>query len=160
MPRPHPPSSRHRQAGLAIALLLGALAGAACSSARVATTSTTPAPATLAPPDTAGATTTAGTAPAVPSSPQSSSEGAAVALTSAWSSGDRARAAQVATPDAVATLFAIPYPRDNLQFRSCSNGSPSTCTYRNTASSAGEIYDLVVVQGAKGWYVMTIQHET
>lgn len=143
-----------------VAVAAGAWAVAGCSSAKVSTTSTTPAPATLAPPDTAATTTTGATVPAVPPAPASSSEGAAVALTSAWGSGDRARAAQVATPAAVATLFALPYPRDNLQFRSCSNGSPSTCTYRNTASSTGEIYDLVVVQVTRGWYVTDVQHET
>lgn len=96
----------------------------------------------------------------MPSAPAPSPDDAAVALTSAWSSGDRPRASQVAAPQAVATLFALPYPRDNLQFRSCSNGSPSTCTYRNTASSAGEIYDLIVTHVAKGWYVMAVKHET
>lgn len=145
---------------MVFALAATTVAGAGCSSAKVSTTSTTPTPQTLAPPDTAATPTTTATVSVVPSSPASSSEDAAVALTSAWGSGDRARAAQVATPAAVTTLFALPYPRGNLQFRSCSNGSPSTCTYRNTASSAGEIYDLVVVQVAKGWYVMAVQHET
>ncbi len=143
-----------------IAVAIGALAVTGCSSATVATTSTTPAPATLAPPDTAAPAKTAPTVPPVPGAPASSATSAAVALASAWSSGDRARASRVATPGAVAALFALPYPQGNLQFRSCSTGSPSTCTYRNTASSTGEIYDLMVVQVAAGWYVMAVQHET
>lgn len=143
-----------------IALATVAVAVAGCSSSTGGTTSTTPAPGTLAPPATAPAPTTTTTGPVVPSAPAPSADDAAVALTSAWSSGDRARASQVATPTAVATLFALPYPRDNLQFRSCSNGSPSSCTYRNTASAAGEIYDLIVTRVAKGWYVMAVNHET
>jgi hypothetical protein len=118
-------------------------------------------PRTLAPPDTAPPSTGSGTtAGVVPSSPASSAEDAAASLISAWGSANRARAAQVATAGAVATLFALPYPQDNLQFRSCSNGSPATCTYRNTASSTGEIYDLVVAQVPRGWYVTAVQHET
>lgn len=143
-----------------IALATAAVAVAGCSSSTGGTTSTTPAPGTLAPPDTVAPPTTTTTGPLVPSAPAPSADAAAVALTSAWSSGDRGRASQVATPTAVATLFALPYPRDNLQFRSCSNGSPSSCTYRNTASAAGEIYDLIVTQVAKGWYVMAVNHET
>ncbi len=143
-----------------VALATVAVAVAGCSSTTAGTTSTTPAPGTLAPPEGAAAPTTTTPGPVVPSSPASSADDAAAALTSAWSSGDRARASQVATPQAVGTLFALPYPRDNLQFRSCSNGSPSTCTYRNTGSSAGEIYDLIVMHVANGWYVMAVQHET
>ncbi len=144
---------------IAAAAAAAAVAVAGCSSARVSTTSTTPAPGTLAPPDTA-ATTTSTAVPVAPSSPASSPEDAAAALTSAWSSGDRARASRVATAGAVITLFTLPYPRDNLQFRSCSNGSPSTCTYRNTGSATGEIYELVAVQVAKGWYVQAVRDET
>ncbi|MDQ6783327.1 MAG: hypothetical protein M3063_07790 [Actinomycetota bacterium] len=157
MARPTP--SPHRLTGRLLAVAAGTLIVAGCSSSRPTSTSTTLAPATLAPPDTA-ATTTASTGVITPSSPAASSDGAATALTSAWSSGDRARASQVATPGAIATLFALPYPRGNLQFRSCSAGSPSDCTYRNTASSSGELYDLAVVQVAKGWYVMSVHDET
>lgn len=67
----------------------------------------------------------------------------------------------MATTTAVTTLFAIPYPRSNLQFRSCSSGpSPNTCTYRNTASSAGELFQIIAVQGPSGWYVSSVVDET
>lgn len=154
-------ATRRRPLPLIVALA-AVVAAAGCSSGSVSTTtSTTPVPRTLAPPDTAAPTTGPGTtAGVVPSSPASSAEDAAAALVSAWSSGNRARAAQIATAGAVATLFALPYPQDNLQSRGCSNGTPATCTYRNTASSTGEIYDLVVAQSPRGWYVTAVQHET
>ena len=78
---------------------------------------------------------------------------------SAWASGDRALAASIAAPDAVAALFAQPYPAGYLQARGCTDGAnPGTCTYRNTRTDG--IYEIEVTSGASGWYVSGVRPET
>ena len=78
---------------------------------------------------------------------------------SAWSTGDRVLAGSVATPAAVGTLFAQPYPSGYLQARGCTEGvSPGTCTYRNTKTDG--IYEIEVTSGASGWYVSAVRVET
>jgi hypothetical protein len=88
-----------------------------------------------------------------PGATAATSELAAAGFVSAWATGNRVAAAQSASPAAVSALFAAPYPVDHLQFRGCGQ-VPVTCTYRNTASATGEIYQIVVAQTASGrWFV-------
>lgn len=95
-----------------------------------------------------------------PASPQRSPDAAAAALVSAWGRADRAEASSVASPAAVATLFAIAYPSGRIQARGCTDASvnPGTCTYRNTETEG--IYEVTVVEGSSGWYVSAVTPET
>ncbi|HET6914847.1 MAG TPA: hypothetical protein VFH56_02040 [Acidimicrobiales bacterium] len=91
--------------------------------------------------------------------PQPSPDSAAARLISAWSTGNQALARTVASPSAVSTLFAQPYPAGYLQARGCTTGAnPGTCTYRNTRTDA--IYEIQVTSGASGWYVSAVTPET
>ena len=91
---------------------------------------------------------------------QTTPDAAAAALISAWSSGNRATAATGATPAAVATLFAQPYPAQYIQARGCTAASdnPGTCTYANRQS--GSLYEIGVTQVAAGWYVTSVTVES
>jgi hypothetical protein len=76
------------------------------------------------------ATTT--TAPGGPYATFTTPDTAANALVDAWRRGDRARAQQVATPAAIASLFAVPAPSGAPQNRGCNAGlgGVSSCFYR------------------------------
>jgi hypothetical protein len=115
-----------------------------------------PAPTTTAPPVTAPATTVW-----KPSAPQASPAAAAAALVSAWEVGNRTTAATVATPEAVATLFAVAYPGAGLAIpRGCSAAFlPIVCTYGppGGASPNDAIYELKVSTLPAGWYVSSVQ---
>ena len=136
---------------------------AACSSshsdgAKATTTVTTVAvTATTAPP------TTRSVAPTTvykPTHLQTTPDAAASALIAAWSTGSRATAATGATPAAVASLFAQPYPGGYLQARGCTAASdnPGTCTYANRQS--GSLYEIEVTKVAAGWYVSSVTVES
>jgi hypothetical protein len=151
------------------ALLAAALALVpACSSGRPASspaTAATTVPVTAGPVPTAPApvpvaTTVPPTTAYSPPDPASTPDGAAGDLVDDWSSGDRAAAAKVAGPAAVATLFAIPYPAGYLQDRGCTAASsnPGTCTYRNTETDG--IYEIGVTQVSSGWYVSSVTSES
>lgn len=94
-----------------------------------------------------------------PTSPQPSPDDAAALLVEDWSRGDRPAAGAVASPGAVATLFAIPYPVDDIQARGCTAPSVDlgTCTYRNLQTNG--IYEIAVTHTAKGWYVTGVTPE-
>ncbi len=158
---------RRVQAGLVTlaAALVGALAG--CSSARPSASSTTP-PTRAAPASTAPASTGPPTSPLTappttrwtPAAPQTNPDAAAAALVNAWAGGDRAMAATVAMPQAVAALFAVPYPGADLAIsRGCSAGFPPiVCTYGppGGASPTDSIYEISVAQDPTGWYVTSV----
>jgi hypothetical protein len=95
------------------------------------------------------------------SAPQASPEAAAGRLVDAWAGGDRAAAATVATPDAVTTLFAHPYPGTGLAIpRGCTTAFPPiVCTYGpyGGASPSDLIYQIHVSKVAAGWYVSSVQ---
>jgi cytoskeletal protein RodZ len=94
-----------------------------------------------------------------PTAAQPSADSAAARLVSAWSTGNRTAALAVATPQAVDTLFAQPYPAGSLQARGCTSGAnPATCTYRNTQTNG--IYEIGITSGAGGWYVSSVTPET
>jgi hypothetical protein len=140
---------------LATAVVLGA-AAAACGTSGTSgpkatpTTTTKPAP----------TTTTTG----VPGAPQPSANDAASALVSDWASGNRASALSVATPQAVATLFAVPYPSGLAVDRGCSSGFvPVTCTFGAPGGGppTASIFQLSVSQTSGGaWYVSSVRIES
>ena len=106
------------------------------------------------------ATTT--TAVALPVAPQSSADAAASALVSKWATGDRAAALTVATPAAVATLFAAPYTAGLAIDRGCSTSfTPIVCTFGppGGASPNDPIYEILAVQAPGGWYVSSVKIE-
>jgi hypothetical protein len=150
---------------LAVGALAGLTAGA-CEGAKAAAPATLP-PTTRTPATTTTVPATSPPAPAAPSTtvyvasaPQTSPDAAAGRLVAAWAAGDRAGAAGVATPGAVAALFAVPYPAGYIQARGCTDPSvnPGTCTYRNTRTDG--IYEIGVAGGRGGWYVASVTVET
>lgn len=145
---------------LAAVALSGAAAG--CGSASPAV-SKPPAPAergtgsthpgTSSPPTTAPATSTTAYRP---STTRSSPDGAATYLIDAWAAGNRAEAAQIAAPGAVATLFAVAYPGSQLQGRGCSaQFSPADCDYRD----GDALIKVYASQSPAGWYVSSVTVE-
>jgi hypothetical protein len=100
--------------------------------------STTTVVAASVPPSTASTVPVPGTAgrtvPAT-TSPASSPEGYAKALFAAWTRGDRAAAARVAQPAAVAALFARPWHADDgWSFADCSGAAGSViCMWQRPA---------------------------
>jgi hypothetical protein len=99
----------------------------------------------------------------VPPAPQPSAEIAANALVGYWASGNRATALRVATPQAVATLFAVPYPPGLAINRGCTSAFPPLiCTYGPPGGGPtnAAIYQLYATQTPAGWYVSRVQIET
>ena len=85
---------------------------------------------------------------------------AATALVSSWSTGNRATALTVATPEAVATLFAVPYSSGLAEDRGCSSTFvPIVCTFGppGGANPNDPIYQIYVSQAAGGWYVSSVK---
>jgi hypothetical protein len=105
-------------------------------------------------------TSTTTTMAALPTTLSPSADAAASALVSSWSTGNRAAALTVATPTAVATLFAAPYTSGLAIARGCSTEfSPIVCTYGppGGASPSDAIYQILVSQTAGGWYVSSVR---
>jgi hypothetical protein len=124
----------------------------------VAATTTTTGTAVTIPPATVPVPTTA--APVVPPAPQPSAEDAANALVSYWASGNRTTALRVATPQAVATLFAAHYPSGLAINRGCTDAFPPLiCTYGAPGGGPtnAPIYQLYESQAPGGWYVSSVQ---
>jgi hypothetical protein len=138
---------------------------AGCGHRGPATVPSTAGPATTVGPATAPTTAPPVTAPPTtswrPSAPQASPDAAAAALVDAWARADRATASSVATPEAVASLFAVPYPGPGLAIdRGCSTAFPPVvCTFGppGGASPSDGIYQLTVSQTPAGWYVSSVQ---
>ena len=128
------------QAALLAIVLLAACGGGGTS----ATTATTAGPTTIA---AAARPTTSTASSAVSLIPQTSPDVAAVALLNAWRAGDRVAAARVATPDAVASLFA--QPPQSFSARGCQDpiGGRSACSF----GVGGGVVDLNTVTIAGGW---------
>ncbi len=102
------------------------------------------------------------TAVALPSALSPSADAAATALVSVWSTNNRTAALTVATPAAVATLFAVPYSSGLAIARGCSTSfSPIVCTYGppGGASPTDPIYQIKVSQVEGGWYVSSVEIE-
>ncbi len=93
---------------------------------------------------------------AIPTALRPDAESAATALVSSWATGNRAAALTVATPAAVATLFAVPYPSGLAEDRGCSTTfQPIVCTFGppGGANPNDPIYEIDVSQAPGGWYV-------
>jgi hypothetical protein len=103
---------------------------------------------------------TSATTVALPAALSSSADAAATALVSSWSAGNKATALTVATPAAVATLFAAPYTDGLAIARGCSTDfSPIVCTFGppGGASPSDAIYQVLVTQATGGWYVSSVR---
>ena len=152
-----------------LALLLG-VALTACGGSAHGTASTAAPPPTGPPPTNPPPASTAPTVPPLTAPPttrwtpraaQASPDAAAAALVNAWADGDRAVAATVAAPGAVAALFAVPYPGAGLALsRGCSTGFPRiVCTYGPPGGAAptDAVFEVSVAQDAAGWYVTSVR---
>ncbi len=96
----------------------------------------------------------------VPSALKPDAESAATALVSSWSTGNRAEALTVATPSAVAALFAVRYPTGLAEDRGCSTSfMPIVCTFGppGGADPNDPIYEIYVLQAPGGWYVSSVK---
>jgi hypothetical protein len=134
----------------------GPTAAPATTSPAASTTRATTAPSATRPPVTTPPTTAW-----KPAAPQASPDAAAASLVDAWAAGNRATARAVATPGAVSSLFAVPYPGPGLAMsRGCSTAFPPVkCTYGppGGASPNDAIYELSVSRTSGGWYVSAVQ---
>ena len=68
----------------------------------------------------------------------------------------------MATPESVATLFAVPYSSGMAEDRGCSTAfSPIVCTFGppGGASPSDHIYEVFVSQASGGWYVSGVKVE-
>ena len=162
-----------RSLGAVAAVAVVSLAAAGCGTSkaappttRVATGPTTTASATTIQtiPPASSTTTTAAvpttTAAVVPAAPQPNPEAAANALVGYWASGNRATALRVATPQAVATLFAVHYPNGLAINRGCTTAFPPIiCTFGAPGGGPvnAPIYQLYETQAPGGWYVSSVQ---
>lgn len=102
------------------------------------------------------------TSDAVPTALSPNANAAATALVSSWSTGNKQTALTVATPTAVAALFAVPYTSGLAIARGCSTEfSPIVCTFGppGGASPSDAIYQILVSQAAGGWYVSSVRIE-
>jgi hypothetical protein len=107
-----------------------------------------------------GSRTVTTTTAALPATLSSSADAAANTLVSSWSTGNKPAALAVATPTAVATLFAAPYTSGLAIARGCSTAfSPIVCTFGppGGASPSDAIYQVLVSQTAGGWYVSSVR---
>ncbi len=99
---------------------------------------------------------------ALPTALQTAPEAAATALVSSWSTGNKTAALTVATPAAVAQLFAAPYSSGLAIDRGCSTTfMPIVCTFGppGGASPTDPIYEVLVSQVDGGWYVSSVKVE-
>jgi predicted lipid-binding transport protein (Tim44 family) len=161
--RPFGPVLRASTALAAALTLAGCGGGTDAQTARPAPTAAAPtavaptavAPTAVAPtaPSSTAATTTTVFAP---STPEATAEAAVARLLATWDAGDRVSAGYIATPAAVAALFAV--PGHAIEFRGCSDGQPPiTCSYADR-SATGNFYDITALQTATGaWYVSDVQ---
>src|SRR5271156_4635473 len=146
----HTPSICAVLVAMTCALLL-----AACSSAPTGSKGPTRSTRTKISHPTTTAPTTTTTVP-TPTAPQPSADQATNDLVSDWASGNMAAALTVATPSAVSSLFAIPYPGSGLAIdRGCATTfAPVTCTYGppGGANPNDAIYSFTLQSAANGWY--------
>lgn len=148
---------------LGVALGAGSPSSAGPASARQTTGSTAPPTTTTTTPTTTTTTPpTTTTTQAAPSAPRSTADQAATALVQAWAAGNQAQALTVATPAAVATIFANHYQSGFAIDRGCNLASPATCAFGppGGASPADPLYSITVDKTPAGaWYVSNVQIE-
>lgn len=107
-------------------------------------------------------TVTTTTEAALPTALQPSAEGAAAALVSSWSTGNRLAALSVATRAAATTLFATPYRSGSAIDRGCTTSfTPIVCTFGppGGASPTDPIFQILVSHSSGGWYVSSVRIE-
>jgi hypothetical protein len=143
-------------AAAAVVLALG-LSGCGSGSGHTAPTA---AP-TTAPPTTRPRPRPTTTTVFKPTAPQATPDDSAAQLVQAWATGNRPLANSVATPAAVATLFAAPYPGEPQAIpRGCSAAFPPiVCSYGppGGATPTDPLYEIFVSQAAAGgWYVSSV----
>jgi hypothetical protein len=129
-------------------LLMHALHSSGGSGAKAAEGSTTTTAASV--------TTTTALPTALKPDPQT----AAQTLVSSWAAGNKVFAISVATPNAVDTLFAVPYHVGLAEARGCSTAfTPIVCSFGppGGASPKDQIYQIDVSQAAGGWYVSDVK---
>jgi hypothetical protein len=97
----------------------------------------------------------------VASGPQASADLAAAHLVAAWAAGTPGTAASVASPPAVAALFAVAYPGPSRTIsRGCSSEFlPIVCTYgpAGGASDSDAVFQLDASPTTGGWYVSSVR---
>lgn len=151
-------------AAVAFGAVWAALA-AGCGSSSHATAPTTAPPPTAVPhtvPPTAPPTTKKPTPPTtvwVATALQPSPDAASGDLISDWAAADKAGALTVATPAAVAALFAAPYPGGAAAIpRGCSDNYGIVCTYGppGGGNPNDALFQLTMVHAAAGWYVYSV----
>jgi len=145
----------------AIAVLVAALSGSPSPNRSVPSSVRTRAStaATSSAPVPAGSSNQTTTTQSIPPSPKASADQAANALVSAWAAGNQGQALAVATPVAVATLWANRYQSGLAIDRGCNTDSPSTCAFGppGGASPSDPLYKITVSQApAGGWYVSSV----
>jgi hypothetical protein len=98
----------------------------------------------------------------LPPDPAPSILSATTTLIQAWKSGDRSKAATVATPAAVASLFASAYSGQTVILRGCSEIPPVVCSYGpyGGASPNLSLYQLTVSSDSGRWYVSAVTVES
>ncbi len=143
---------------MAVAAAVLAGCGSSKPAAAPASATTAPASATTAPaaPSTtaAPATTTTVDSSTPPPDPQPSASQASAVFMDGWMAGDRARSATVATPAALATLYATAYAGQPLNDRGCTDAFPPiVCTWGPYAGGSGAIYQVQLTQQGSDWYV-------
>jgi hypothetical protein len=144
---------------VAVSVMVSACGAGGSAPTTTSTTSTTvptPAATTTVAPST---TTTVG----LPPSPQASDQQASEDLITAWAEGNKAAALAVATPSAVASLFAFPYPAGNAVFRGCTvSFPPLICTFGapGGGNPNAAIIEVSVTEIAAGWYDSAVEVET
>jgi hypothetical protein len=97
---------------------------------------------------------------AVPDAPERTAAQAASTFVSAWAEDDRHAALSIATPKAVAVLFAQAYPRGMVIDRGCSRAFPPiVCSYGPPGGSppSDRLFQIRVSSTAKGWYVSSVE---
>jgi hypothetical protein len=154
-----------RAAGLATLAAGLAVLLAACGSSHPAASVTTPPATHPSPAPTTPRTVPPSTAPPTtrwaPTAAQASPDAAAAQLVAAWATGNRAMAETVASPGAVAALFAVPYPGAGLAIpRGCSAGFPPiVCTYGppGGADPTDPVFEISLAQDSAGWYVSSVR---
>ena len=99
-------------------------------------------------------------APVIPPAPQADRRGRRQRPRGYWASGNRATALRVATPQAVATLFAVRYPSGLAINRGCTSAFPPIiCTFGAPGGGPvnAPIYQLLESQAPGGWYVSSVE---
>lgn len=143
-----------------VAVVVGVAVPGCGASGKTAPTTSIPAATSTALLASSTTTTEPPTTIAVPEVPKPTAAGAAGALVSAWAAGNRRNALSVATPTAVATLFAVSYPSGLAIDRGCSTAfTPIVCSYGPPGGSSPNdpLFQIYVFPMGSGWHVKAVE---